>query len=285
MKLVNRRIFLWSLVVVYTLALPHVINIYTNIAKNYSQHLAARIPLVIIGLFGVFYIAAVFIHKTDIKALLFLIPGSAITIVIISLESNPNKYIHIPEYVLMTWLLFAVFSRDYFGKGMIGLIIICASLLGIIDEIMQGIHPVRAFGLRDMVVNSAASVIGALSIMGLQKKSAENWGWIQYQDLSYKFLLPALFGLVGTILMINFLLDVKNQMHFKGVYPLWLTGWHIIFLAVGLYCIALQGIRFSKTNRYPEVVTALLWTTAPLCILLAAHAMVVITVLLNLPFK
>ena len=86
------QIFLWSLVIGYTLALPHVINIYTNIVKNYSQSVAAKIPLFIIGLFGVFYIAAVFIRKTDIEAFLFLIPVSAITIVIVSLEIRASSH-------------------------------------------------------------------------------------------------------------------------------------------------------------------------------------------------
>ena len=40
---------------------------------------------------------------------------------------------------------------------------------GIIDEIMQGIHPMRDYRLRDMAINSASSVNAALSIIGLQK--------------------------------------------------------------------------------------------------------------------
>lgn len=99
------------------------------------------------------------------------------------------------------------------------LIVICASLLGIIDEIMQGIHPMRAFGLRDMVVNSASSFIGALTIVGLRKEADENWDWMKRIEISYRFLLLSIGGLAGTVLMIIFLLDVRDQTGFNKNYP------------------------------------------------------------------
>ena len=69
---------------------------------------------------------------------------------VIFLEANPNKHIHIPEYILMTWLVFEALRRDYKGGGIFLLVFILSSLPGILDEVLQGLHPGRSYGWQDM---------------------------------------------------------------------------------------------------------------------------------------
>jgi VanZ family protein len=76
----------------------------------------------------------------------FLLLCPCISFFIICLEPNPNKHIHIPEYVLMTWLLFEAVRIDYRCAGIFLLIFLCSSSLGVLDEILQGILPSRPYG-------------------------------------------------------------------------------------------------------------------------------------------
>ena len=77
----------------------------------------------------------------------------------------------------MAWLIFAVVSKDYKGKGLFILIFIFGTMLGVVDELEQGINPARFYGLSDMIVNSASVMIGVFTIMGLKKVIATDWAW------------------------------------------------------------------------------------------------------------
>ena len=138
------RVLLWALVAVYTFVLPYLIVVYTAIVKHFSAAIAGKIPITITIVMGVVFFVIVLVLKKDIKILILLIPCTIITWVLISLQPNPNKYIHIPEYVVMSWILFEALSLDYKGKGIFYLVFICAASLGVVDEMMQGILPVRS---------------------------------------------------------------------------------------------------------------------------------------------
>ena len=176
------------------------------------------------------------------------------------LEPNPNKHIHIPQYVVMTWLLLAALSRDYKGKGLLLLIFICASLLGVVDELEQGIHPARFYGWSDMLVNSSSAVIGVLTILGLKPPKEGDWSWKGYLKEHKALIGLGVFGLIGAGLMCYFLFRVQAAEVFRGVYPIWLLVWNWAYLilavilvgsacAVKKPCLWLPRIRLPK--RFP----------------------------------
>ncbi len=169
------RVLLWALVAVYTFVLPYLIVVYTAIVKHFSAAIAGKIPITIIIVMGVVFFIIVLALKKNIKTLILLIPCTIIVWILVSLQPNPNKYIHIPEYVVMSWILFEALSLDYKGKGIFYLVFICAASLGVVDEMMQGILPDRTYGWRDMIMNSAATVIGVLTLVGLKTTQAGDW--------------------------------------------------------------------------------------------------------------
>ena len=288
-----RRVVLWALVSAYTLLLPYAISIYNVIEKHFSSRIAGKVPLVIILIFGIVYIVSVIKMKKGIRSWLFLLPCTIIVYVFMVLEPNPNKHVHIPEYIVMAWLLFEALSLDYKGKGMLVLVFICSSLLGIVDELLQGVHPQRFYGWQDMVMNSAATVIGILTLAGLRTRPAGDWAWVgslkqQKNSLGVMFL-----GIVGTILMCVYLLDVKAHQTFWGVYPVWLLGWNGLFMLAGsiviFYPKLLGELAHSKNERNPsspgQAVTARLWTLCPLVILVVIHGFGVLIAATGMPFS
>jgi hypothetical protein len=278
------RVALWALVAVYTYLLPDARIVYNAIAAAFGQTAAGRVPFVIVIVVAVAYAAAVLVSQKSWRNLLFLVPCGVIAFAIMRLVDNPNKHIHIPEYILMTWLLYAVLSRDYKGRGLFILIFVYASLLGVVDELEQGINPIRFYGASDMLVNSASALIGVFTIMGLMKPAAADWAWTS-RLLDFKiFLGLGLFGSIGAALQCTWLFQVQAAGKFWGVYPGWLLVWNYIYVllvpAVAFYRGALPQ-NLAGTGEAidpalpPEAVTARLWIIPLVVILLYMHVLAV----------
>lgn len=74
----------------------------------------------------------------------------------------PAKRIHVAEYILLSLVI-----RQGAGKVAAGLpltltVAVLTALLGVHDELVQGLHPGRTFGSRDMLVDGVAALAGAL---------------------------------------------------------------------------------------------------------------------------
>jgi len=292
-RTVLKRLMLWGLVVGYTLALPEVITAYNAIIANTSVELAGRIPLLLLIIVGMVYMAWVVIKQRKPKKIFILLPCAVIVVTIFILIPDPNKHIHIPEYILMTWLLFAVLSIDYQGKGLYLLILVCAILLGIVDEILQGIHPERFYGWQDMVVNAFASIIGVLTIAGIIGLSNGRWHWVDHLRRLRSYLWLLVPGLMGMAITLVLLYSHRSKEGLYGVYPKWMLVWHCLFIGSALLLwlgnrmvIRIRGTIESAGGQPPvsDELTARLWVLAPLIILVCMHMLVVLAVGSGVPF-
>jgi hypothetical protein len=281
-----KRSGLWVLVGAYTIALPHVISVYTAIVRHSSVGAAGKIPLALIIALGLVYLAAAIFLKKTIRCLVFMIPCAVIVYGVLSLEPNPNKHIHIPEYVVMSWILFRVLSPEYTGKGIFLLIFICSSMLGMVDEIQQGLYPDRYYGLRDMCINSASTVIGVLALMGITQGPSGGWSWTARLKKLKASLGLVFFGAAGAAFMLVYLFRVKASSLFWGTYPPWLLVWNSLFLGLGSWLILFRWTHGRKARAMKKCsdadprereVTAFLWLFPILSILLVMHALVVFT--------
>ncbi len=287
------RVLLWTLVAVYTFLLPYLIVVYNAIVKHFSAAIAGKVPLTIIIVMGVIFSIVVLALKKNIKTLILLIPCTIIAWILISFEPNPNKYIHIPEYVVMSWILFEALSIDYRGRGIFLLVFICGASLGVVDEVMQGILPGRFYGWRDMIMNSAATVIGVLTLVGLRTTPAGDWTWIGCLKQCKKALGITLFGTAGAALVCVSLFNVKaHGGTFDGSYPGWLLVCSGLFVVTGSVVILFPGhfymphrtANYSGSSPPNQVVTARLWILCPLVILIITHGLVMLTIAKGLAF-
>ncbi len=195
---------------------------YNFLVETVGKEITGRIPLVMVTAVGLLYALLLLLSRRSIKNLLFLIPCGIIAYAVITLEPNPNKHIHIPEYVLMAWLLFTVLSMDYKSADIFILVFSLTSMLGVVDELEQGIHPARFYGYSDMLVNSASALIGVLTIMGLKKTNPADFTWVKNLRKEKPIVLLILLALVETTISCVYLFQVQSAEAFWGVYPNWL---------------------------------------------------------------
>jgi VanZ family protein len=289
-----KRIIGWTSVV-YTAVLPWVILVFNAINRYFSSEITANVSHIIMINVGVFYTIISARKKKAPQCLIILGISALIVLSIMKFETNPNKYIHIPEYVLMTWLLYQALVIDYKGSGIFLLIFTCAALLGIVDEILQGIHPQRTYGWKDMIIDTASGFIGILMLAGLKKKSSQDdWTWIRQSKQFKGFLAAMLFGTATAVPMCSYLFDVQAQGSFGPAYPGWLLGANGLFLATSGLAFVFHWIGRQSSDRFitktePDTpdshATALLWVMCPLAILICMQALVMWTAIAGVNFK
>ncbi len=276
---------LWVLIVLYVFLIPNAIVVYRYIEGKYGLVFAGKIPFVIIILFGLAFIAYLRLSRIEWKNALYLIPCALIVAVILNLEDNPNKHIHIPEYVLLAWLLYFALVRDHRGKGLFILIFLCASLLGVVDELEQGIHPGRSYGWSDMLVNSSSALIGVFTILGLTgRNEPSDWGWLRNLKAFGGLLFVIVTGLTGAGFMCVNLFTVQAAGGvFHGVYPPWLLAWSFFYvISTPLFVYTHRSIAVTVRSA---CTTAKLWVYPILSIVYYMHVLLVFVAITAAIFK
>lgn len=79
----------------------------------------------------------------------------------------PVKRVHVAEYLLLSAVVRFAMSYSLQGIPLMVFSLFFTVVLGIHDEFLQGLHPARTYGLRDIVVNTMGSCGGALIWHGL----------------------------------------------------------------------------------------------------------------------
>ncbi|MFC1849348.1 VanZ family protein [candidate division CSSED10-310 bacterium] len=164
-----KRLFLWMGIFVYTFSLPEVIRLYRWLSTRFSKEMASQVPLIIVICLLVIYTTYCLLTAKTGRGSLSIFISIGIVFLIFKITDIPTKRIHIIEYIIMCWLLYEALQVDYEGKAGLILTFILAGLLGVVDEILQGFHPRRYYGLTDMVVNALSAVIGILILAVVRK--------------------------------------------------------------------------------------------------------------------
>ncbi len=289
-----QRIILWTTVVLYTACLPYVILVYRSIISQFSPQIAGRIPLSIVISFAVIYTISCIIKKMTTRCLIVLAVSGIIVMFVMNFEANANKHIHIPEYILMSWILYQALALDYQGSGILLLVFICAAMLGVVDEIMQGIHLQRTYGWVDMIIDAAASFIGCLSLWGYKQPPERNWAWCRDLKHFRGFLAVIFFGALTAVVMGSFLFNVQEKGSFFMGYPCWLLAGNGLYVAASLALIVYHWRRrriygvaghANKPAALANHTTAMLWVICPMTILMAMHAMVLWVAVAGIEFR
>jgi hypothetical protein len=133
-------------------------------------------------------------------AILFAIAGLAITD-----PQYPAKRIHVPEYMIVSYLIRAGLAQHIKGWSLTLGAILAASLFGIQDELIQGIHSERTYGLPDMLVNTCGAIAGAFLSQSLNSSDITvNLKWRITNSLLLKSFSAALMlgGLVWGVIQL-----------------------------------------------------------------------------------
>ena len=289
----DSRVLLWGAIFIYTLLLPNAIVVYRMLVDYIGKDSTGNIPLISVILIGGAYALYGYRKNRNFKFLLYLIPAGIIALLIMRLEENPNKHIHIPEYVLMAWLLYAVLSKDYRGSGIFVLVFLCGSLLGVVDELEQGIYPRRFYGWSDMLVNSASILIGIFTLKGVTPSIERDWRWRSFLRSYQPELGVLIFGFLVAVFMGAQLFYVQMYDVFWGAYPRWLLGCNILFLVALFVVIGWRWRQvWGKPPAAPEIatqrgvaITIRLWLYPLLTIIGFMHLLVLFVAFSGVSFR
>jgi len=112
----------------------------------------------------------------------------------------PIKRIHVAEYILLSFLVRYVLSHRLQRGHLVVFTILVTALYGVHDEMIQGLHSLRYFGWRDIIVNAVAGFGGAMLGHGLicfeDEGLAESLGPVPRVTVVQAVLFAGLLGAV-----------------------------------------------------------------------------------------
>jgi len=119
----------------------------------------------------------------------------------------PIKRIHVAEYVILAFLVRHTLSHRLQGGELTLFTFLVTILFGVHDEMLQGFHPLRYYGWRDIIVNATAGLSGALLGHGLlsfvrigsEEKTERDAGPAGLRFVLYLLLFGAVFWLVSAL--------------------------------------------------------------------------------------
>lgn len=278
--------------ITFVLALPHAIILYRAATDLLSKNNVSRIPLVIFLFFLVSIVSyAQYSNgpRTAKRFIPLIILSFVIWISVSIFEPNSNKYIHIPEYMFLSGLLFLALAVDYEGSGIFFLVFILTSLLGVVDEMQQGLYPDRYYGWKDMVINSAGALLGVIMIKTLTIQPTRDWMWVR-DIVCQKLLSVVLFsGLGGTLFTGIMLWAIKVDADILGGQENGILAWNILYGSAATLAIIYLLKRFVFLQRSiisePLSNTSLLWFISLFCLTIIIHGVSTLTLVTDLNFS
>ena len=171
----------------------------------------------------------------------------------------PIKRIHVAEYIILSFLVRYVLSLRLRGPSLLVFTILVTALYGVHDEMLQGLHSLRYYGWRDIIVNAMAGLSGALLGHGLLFFDNQIPDKASYQRQPVSALQAGLVIVLfaAVIWQIAFLFDHKgDSMSSLVVIP--------VLLCCGLIGLLYPGTVFnSKTHHGMQTV---FWLALGLCV-------------------
>ncbi|NOQ45828.1 MAG: hypothetical protein GQ559_04025, partial [Desulfobulbaceae bacterium] len=112
----------------------------------------------------------------------------------------PVKRVHVSQYITLAILVRFVLSHRMQGRSLTWFTFLVTFMFGIHDEMLQGMHPLRTFGLRDIAVNGFAGLSGTLFGLAADFFPLKNSGADNRLKLPEKSFLPVILLFIFAII-------------------------------------------------------------------------------------
>ena len=163
----------FSLVVFYV----NMFQFWAWLSRQIGPGLLVRILPILVTLVVLLVIISRFVHRINQGRtinLVFLGLGIVCAVFALAIPDPhvPIKRIHVAEYIILAFLVRYTLSHRLSGASLTLFTFLVTLLLGVHDEMLQGFHPQRYYGWRDIVVNGTAGLSGALlghGLLGLER--------------------------------------------------------------------------------------------------------------------
>ena len=154
-----------TLVVVYA----NTFAVWAWIAALVGSDAARNLPYLALVLVLVFVIAGMARSRAFDWSFFILGATLAIGALFLTDPDFPAKRIHVPQYMVLSLILYRALSYNLpRGNDLCLAAATMATLYGVHDELLQGFHPDRTFGLRDLGIDAAGALSGALIARAFQ---------------------------------------------------------------------------------------------------------------------
>lgn len=161
---------LYPLAALLVIAYVNTFELWAVLVDSIGAGRAALVPFAALASALVLAGGWIVVGRHDIRMNpVLLIAGLALALLGLALTDPeyPAKRIHVPQYFLLALVLRRALSDHVEGAALTAATIVITLIFGIHDEMLQGLHPSRTYGLRDMAVNGTAGAAGALMAAGL----------------------------------------------------------------------------------------------------------------------
>jgi len=146
--------------------------VWREIGYLFGRGIRDGVPFIVVGtlvLAIAVYVGVNMRRGTLSVAWLWL--AAAVILAVVGLSSTdpafPAKRIHVPQYVILAIVLhFSIRGSDRTALTLL-FIFLTVTAYGVHDELLQGLHPRRTYGLRDMFVNACGAGAGTLLVRAL----------------------------------------------------------------------------------------------------------------------
>ncbi|HEY9081019.1 VanZ family protein [Magnetovibrio sp.] len=144
--------------------------------------------------------------------------GLAVVVALAGLASVdpefPAKRTHVAQYFVLAWLVFLAFKSEerLVARGLVALLI--TTMLGGLDEMLQGAMAERTFGIADIVTNFCGALAGVSVAVGGQLLRGQrlSWRYTDTADIAAPVAVAA-----------GYFLSLVALYPFRGLdFPLWL---------------------------------------------------------------
>lgn len=192
----------------------------------------------------------------------YIVAGAAIALVgILATDPNfPAKRIHIPQYFILAFVVRRALSFDLPARWLFPGAVLLTTVLGVHDELIQGLLPTRTFGLRDIGVNFLGALSGGAVGAGLSLFSTPENKNAPIPDKRTLFGIVAVgLGLALMIAPLEYFRDVS------------IPVWTVLPLLAAGFALCLLGWRDTFSRTRPFTFFILITMTLPLYLLLS-HA-------------
>ncbi|TKB05775.1 VanZ family protein [Desulforhopalus sp. IMCC35007] len=178
--------------------------------------------------------------------------GAALAVIALFIPepSLGAKRIHVTEYFLLSLLVRFTLSRNHSGGYLLFASCFFTIMCGVHDEFLQGLHPQRTYGLRDITVNAVSAIAGSCVWHGLHLFSTS---YTQDSNRRENLLLPVCYYiwlLFAVILTITPISAFRLQ-----ILPLW------IFLPLSASIVFYSSCYSYLNLELRHGIAAISWTT------------------------
>ena len=176
----------------------------------------------------------------------------------------PAKRIHVPEYIAVAWLVRAGLRHYLNGWSLTVGAALIASLYGVHDELIQGLHPVRTYGLVDMASNACGATAGAILTHAFGVPAGQDRGLSGWTTISITGLAAMLCGLAVLLIALSVDPDTASRSWVYAPLALAVAGWfaldRISSRPAGIrHLVAFAAVLSGSTLLYPFAVGAFGW--------------------------